>query len=130
MTPESHELGYFGNIWVRQNVLLKKGGATEGHYHEFDHVTLLATGKARVTVEGFDPKEFTAPTFIVIKKEHKHHFEALEDNTIWYCVFALRDVHGEVTDIYSGDNSPYASVSKEKVKDLEEKTVLYNKDLE
>jgi hypothetical protein len=26
---------------------------------------------------------------------------------LWYCVFALRDENGEVTDVYSGDNSPY-----------------------
>lgn len=32
---------------------------------------------------------------------------ALEDDTLYYCVFALRDVDGNVTDIYSGNNSPY-----------------------
>lgn len=102
-----HELGYFGNIWVRQNLLEKAGDIHPGHEHYFDHVSLLATGKVEVTVEGYPPKEFTAPTFIVIKKEHKHTFRALTDNTLWYCVFALRDVDGDVTDIYSGDNSPY-----------------------
>jgi hypothetical protein len=108
---ERHELGYFGNIWVRQNLLKKSGEVTQGHKHHFDHVSLLATGKVRVEVEGFEPKEFTAPTFIVIKKEHSHKFTALEDNTLWYCVFALRDVDGEVTDIYSGDNSPYGAAA-------------------
>ena len=102
-----HELGYFGNVWVRQNYLAKVGDAHPGHKHHFDHVSLLATGKVRVTVEGYPSKEFTAPTFIVIKKEHNHTFEALADGTLWYCVFALRDINGEVTDIYSGDNSPY-----------------------
>jgi hypothetical protein len=104
-----HELGYFGNIWVRQNLLERKGFIHAGHRHHFDHVSLLASGKVRVTVEGYPPKEFTAPTFIVIKKEHHHTFEALEDGTLWYCVFALRDIDGEVTDFYSGDNSPYGS---------------------
>lgn len=104
-----HELGYFGNIWVRQNLLEHAGDVHPGHKHHFDHVSLLASGKVRVTVEGYPPKEFSAPTFIVIKKEHKHTFEALQDGTLWYCVFALRDVDGEVTDFYSGDNSPYGS---------------------
>lgn len=106
-----HELGYFGNIWVRQNYLPTAGEFSPGHFHYFDHVSLLAKGKVRVEVEGFEPKEFTAPTFIVIKKEHKHKFTALEDDTLWYCVFALRDVNGEVTDIYDGDNSPYGGFS-------------------
>lgn len=109
----SHELGYFGNIWVRQNYFEKSGDAHPGHKHNFDHVSLLASGKVRVTVEGFPPKEFTAPTFIVIKKEHNHHFEALEDGTLWYCVFALRDIDGKVTDFYGGDNSPYGSADSD-----------------
>ena len=110
MSIVRHELGYFGNIWVRQNILVYKGETNDGgHYHHFDHVSLLATGSVRVEVEGYEPKDFHAPTFIVIKKEHKHKFTALTDNVLWYCVFALRDVDGEVTDIYSGDNSPYSA---------------------
>jgi hypothetical protein len=104
-----HELGYFGNIWVRQNLLEKAGDQHLGHTHNFDHVSLLVNGKVRVTVRGYPPKEFTAPTFIVIRKQFHHTFEALEDRTVWYCVFALRDIDGEVTDFYSGDNSPYGS---------------------
>lgn len=109
MTVEENTLGYFGNIWVRQNMLAKAGDKTLGHKHHFDHVSLLCSGKVRVTVADFPPKEFTAPTFIVVRKEYEHHFEALEDQTVWYCVFALRDIDGNVTDIYSGDNSPYGS---------------------
>jgi hypothetical protein len=127
MTVGRHELGYFGNIWVRQNLLEKAGDSTQGHYHKFDHVSLLATGKVQVEVDGYPPKEFTAPTFIVIKKEYSHKFTALADNTIWYCVFALRDEDGDVTDIYGEDNSPYGSVSADywtKVQQLEQETVL------
>lgn len=95
---QSAELGYFGNIWVRQNLLAKAGTETVGHKHRFDHVSLLAQGKVRVHVEGHEPKEFTAPTFIVIRKEHNHTFTALTDDTMWYCVFALRDLDGEPID--------------------------------
>jgi quercetin dioxygenase-like cupin family protein len=103
------ELGYFGNIWVRQNYFSKAGEVHPGHKHHFDHVTLLAKGSVQVKVEDHPPKVFEAPTFIIIKKEHSHEITALEDDTLWYCVFALRDADGEVTDIYSGDNSPYSS---------------------
>jgi hypothetical protein len=109
MSIVSHSLGYFGNIWVRQNYLHQAGEYVDGHLHAFDHVSLLTQGKVRVEIEGFEPKEFTAPTFIVIKKEYKHKFTALEDKTLWYCVFALRDINGEVTDIYDAENSPYGA---------------------
>ncbi len=105
------ELGYFGNIWVRQNFLKCQGDKHAGHQHDFDHVSLLVSGKVRVTVDGFPPKEFSAPTFIVIKKEHRHTFEALEDKTLWYCVFALRDINGDVIDFYDGKNTPYGTPS-------------------
>lgn len=101
------DLGYFGNIWVKQNLLLKSQDNGGGHVHSFDHVTLLCQGKVKVEVQGYPPKEFTAPTFIVIRKEHEHKITALEDNTIYYCVFALRDIDGEVVDdIYGGQHDP------------------------
>lgn len=95
---QSTEMGYFGNIWVRQNVLPKTGDSFGGHQHYFDHVTLLVKGKVSVDVEGHAPKEFTAPTFIVIKKEHEHKITALTDDVLYFCVFALRDMDGEVID--------------------------------
>ena len=112
----SNELGYFGNIWVRSHVLSKNGDVNGGgHLHPHDHVTMLHKGRIRVDVT--DPeteerrsKEFTAPTFIVIRKNLKHKFTALEDDVQYYCVFALRDIDGEVTDIYSGNNDPYNTV--------------------
>lgn len=101
-------MGYFGNIWVRSNFLAKKGEDNGGgHRHNFDHISLLVQGKILVEVDGYESKEFTAPTFIMVKKQHKHKITALTDNTAWFCVFALRDVDGDVTNIYSGDNSPY-----------------------
>jgi len=103
-----NQLGYFGNVWVRSHYFAKAGDNNDGgHSHHHDHVTLLAVGSVRVEVEGFEPKDFHAPTFITIKKEHHHKFTALTDCVVYYCVFALRDLDGEVTEIYSGDNSPY-----------------------
>jgi hypothetical protein len=49
---------------------------------------------------------FVAPTYIVIKKQHRHQIVALEDDTVFYCIFAMRDIDGEVTDIYQEGNLP------------------------
>jgi len=128
-----NELGFYGNIWVRSHTYRKAGDVNGGgHYHKFDHVSLLVKGAVRVEVEGCEPKRYMAPTFIIIDKDKKHNIIALEDDTIWYCVFALRDVDGEVTDIYSGDNSPYDALDDEdynlmKIQQLEQKTILTDK---
>lgn len=90
------DLGYFGNIWVRQNILPHSGDVFPGHKHRFDHVSLLIRGSVEVQVKGSPRKIFKAPTFIVIRKEYEHRFTALEDDTVFYCIFALRDIDGEV----------------------------------
>lgn len=105
----SHSLGFFGNIWVRQNELEFAGDSVQGHKHTFDHVSLLMKGTVEVEVEGYEPKQFTAPTFIVIKKEHMHKFTAITDDCCWFCTFAMRDINGEVADMYGEQNSPYGT---------------------
>ncbi len=112
-------MGYFGNIWVRMHSYPKAGDIHKGHKHHFDHVTIVTSGRVLCEVEGHTPKEFTAPTFIVISKDKVHNFTALEDNTTYFCVYALRDLDGNVTDVFSGDNSPYdgETMSKTEVED-------------
>jgi hypothetical protein len=121
---KSFELGYFGNIWVKQNVFELAGESHDGHEHKFDHVTLLVSGKVSVKVKDNEPKEFTAPTFIVIRKEQRHQITALADGTVYYCVYALRNLDGDIMDIFGEHHDPESSSGKdngywEKVKQLE-----------
>lgn len=111
MTIGTEELGYIGNIWVRQNHLEKIGDQVGGHIHYFDHVTLLAKGSISVQIDENEPKTFTAPTFVVIKKEHRHKITALVDDTYYYCVFAVRDIDGDPTDIYDAANAPWFAMA-------------------
>lgn len=104
-------MGFFGNIWVRQHEL-KNGERYDGHKHHFDHVTLLARGTVKVEVEGRS-KQFTAPTFIIIRKERQHQITALSDDVLYYCVFALRDLDGEVVEIYSQGHDPLSNDPKD-----------------
>jgi hypothetical protein len=123
----SHELGFFGNIWVRQNLIEKSGEFHDGHKHHFDHVSLLTKGSVEVEVDGHPPKRFTAPTFIVIKKELNHKFTALEDDVNWYCVFALRDLNGEVIEIFGDQHNPLSAAAVEqpiKQQEIKEKSWL------
>lgn len=105
------ELGYFGNIWVRQNTIEKAGESFPGHKHKFDHVTLLVKGGIEVEVEGHAPKHFVAPTFVIIRKEHEHKVTSLTDDVIYYCVFALRNLDGEAIEDMAGEQVDPMSAS-------------------
>ncbi len=110
MTLSNHELGYFGNIWVRQNILSEKGESFPGHKHRFDHVTLLVQGEIEIEVEGKPPKQFKAPTFVIIRKEKEHKVTALTDDVMYYCVFALRNIDGEpIEDMASEEVDPMSA---------------------
>jgi len=93
----------YGNVWVRR-WWWKQGDILNGHTHNFDHVSLLYRGSAKVTVDGVETT-YHAPIELIIPKDKEHKVEALEDNTVWMCVFAVRDEKGEV-DIYGEANNP------------------------
>jgi hypothetical protein len=91
------------NVYCRLMNFLKKGDVEEGHFHDYDHGTLLATGK--VLVEKFDAdrnviasKIFTAPTFLFIEKDVAHRLTAMEDNTVATCIHALRSITDDILD--------------------------------
>jgi quercetin dioxygenase-like cupin family protein len=82
----------------------KAGDIEHGHTHPFDHLTLLAAGSLRVTVNG-QTTEFKAPHMIYIKAEFNHELVALEDNTVAFCIHALRKGNG-VDDIIDPASIP------------------------
>lgn len=90
------------NVLVRMVKLLRVGDYTEGHAHTFDHITLLATG-AVLMEHPNGSQEFRAPHLIVTPKDIAHKFTALEPNTLYCCIHAIRD---ENNNIVSPDTSP------------------------
>lgn len=82
-------LACVSNLWLRQMHFIKAGDANEGHVHNFDHITLLAKGSVEVDVEG-NKTTFAAPHMIYITAGKRHFITALEDDTLAYCVHALR----------------------------------------
>jgi quercetin dioxygenase-like cupin family protein len=86
-------LGCVANLFSRQMHFEKAGDTELGHTHPFDHLTLLAAGSVKITVEGKETV-FKAPHMIYIHKDKVHKLEALEDNTVAYCIHALRDGNG------------------------------------
>lgn len=84
------KLGCVANLYSRQMHFKKAGDKEFGHAHCFDHLTLLASGSLKVIVEGVET-DFIAPFMIYIAKDKLHELIALEDNTVAYCIHALRD---------------------------------------
>jgi len=90
-------IGCVANLFSRQMHFEKAGDVEHGHTHSFDHLTLLANGKLKIVVDGKE-STFVAPQMIYIKAEKMHELTALEDNTVAYCIHALR-IGEDVDDI-------------------------------
>jgi len=133
-----------GNIYVRPNLLEKKGDKTAGHLHKFDHTTIFFRGsfhiraarkyrqyecaachhvfESRLTISPDCPscgdkidkknigereelvaeRDFTAPSHCLIKADIEHEIVALEDSSLYWCVYSHRTPQGKVTQIYEG----------------------------
>jgi quercetin dioxygenase-like cupin family protein len=89
--PPEVNIGCVANMFVRQMCFKQPGDAEQGHKHNFDHLTLLATGKLLVEV-GTESTIFVAPAMIYINKDIAHKLIALEPNTVAYCIHGLRDM--------------------------------------
>lgn len=86
-------IGCVANLYSRMMHFVKAGDIEVGHTHQFDHLTLLAAGSLKVVVDGVE-SVFKAPHMIYIHKDKVHELTALEDNTLAYCIHALRDGDG------------------------------------
>lgn len=97
MNQPEINIGCVANLYSRMMHFVKAGDTEIGHTHQFDHLTLLAKGKLKVTVEG-KTSEFTAPHMIYIHADKVHELVALTDNTVAYCIHALRTNEGDIID--------------------------------
>ena len=78
------------NVFIKQMHFQFAGDREEGHAHLFDHLTLLASGRLKLTALGKET-EFKAPHHIFIKAGVVHELEALEDNTVVHCIHGIRE---------------------------------------
>ena len=77
------------DVFIKSIHFTEKGWIARTHAHVYDHQTLLAAGMLRVTVEE-EEHVYTAPHIIVVKAGKHHMLEALEDNTLAYCIHAIK----------------------------------------
>jgi hypothetical protein len=98
------QISCVSNLFSKMMHFQQAGNIEYGHCHIFDHLTLLAAGSLRVTIGGAST-DYKAPHMIYIRKDVQHQLEALEDNTVAFCIHALRKGEG-VGDIIDPDSIP------------------------
>jgi quercetin dioxygenase-like cupin family protein len=77
------------DVFIKQMVFRKAGDRVMTHAHVYDHQSLLATGRLKLTVDGA-ASYWQAPSILVIQQGKYHEMEALEDHTVAYCIHAIK----------------------------------------
>lgn len=87
-TSKKANHGFYANIYWREHTLAKAGDKHKGHKHVIDHATVVMKGSIDVLIEGKNTFIARAPCVIEIDKDKVHEFTALEDDTVYFCIFA------------------------------------------
>ena len=104
MSYPDAKISVVANTWIKAMRFNNVGDTLEGHAHTFNHQTVIANGKIRVTVEGKDT-DFEAPQVVFIQAGKEHKLTALEAGSMAFCVHALHSGEKE-EDIIDPDSIP------------------------
>jgi len=90
------------NVFVKMHQIETAGVEYKGHYHNYDHTTLVVTGKVKVLFgavpeAGLKEEEriYSAPSMFITRAFRRHTITTLEDNTTFCCIHAIRDDNGQ-----------------------------------
>lgn len=75
---------HYGNDIYAKETFIDEGLLLKKHTHPFDHLSILAHGQVKVTVEGVETIK-CAPCCILIEANKEHSVEALTE-VVWYCI--------------------------------------------
>lgn len=84
--PPEVEWTTVDRVFIKQMLIAKAGSFVPQHAHKYDHTSMLATGAVRVWRDGVFDGDRQAPEPIFIAAGVKHTFQALEDNTLIFCI--------------------------------------------
>lgn len=90
---------FFSTGVYAKRMTLLKGFEAFSHSHNYDHISILAKGRARVTTDGTD-QIYEQGACIEIKAGVHHRIQALEDVT-WFCIHS--SAAGEIDEVLTGD---------------------------
>lgn len=123
--------GVTNKIAIQHNIFVKQmdfDGANVtycGHHHDYDHVTMVASGRVRVKFGAVpfaglpeEEKEYEAVSMFVTRAFRTHEITALEPDTSVCCIHALRTKDGEIfepdvpKDHFVEESVPSINISK------------------
>ncbi len=78
-----------GGLYFRAICLENVGDVVPQHTHDYAHVTLVASGKARMWIDGVWVADIPAFKAVEIEAGRQHVFQALEPKTRLSCVHNL-----------------------------------------
>lgn len=86
---------FSSGLYAKQMVIPKDSYAFQ-HKHEYDHLSVLATGKVLVKKDD-NVEEIVAPACVNIEARKTHSILALED-CVWFCIHATHETNHENID--------------------------------
>lgn len=107
-----------GNVFIRPNSLPKKGDRIDGHKHNFDHTTIIFKGAVHVIAKLEDgtriERDFAAPghpsgapSHCLIRAGVEHEITALDDGTVFWCVYSHNTPQATISQVYDGWQEAY-----------------------
>lgn len=87
---------HFGGGSYAKETLIKAGELLTQHSHPHDHLSILARGTAKVSVDGVSTF-YEGPTCIHVPAHKAHAVEAVTD-LVWFCIWATDDTDPETVD--------------------------------
>jgi hypothetical protein len=91
VTPEAEVMHALANgVYIKAMMLDQVGWTAVQHSHNYDHLTLVASGAVFVKV-GDDVAAYDAPAVVFVKAHSVHKIMARLPNTVCYCIHRLND---------------------------------------
>jgi len=89
-------LHHFGGGTYAKEMQVPAGMVVEKHMHDFTHLSILASGKAAVTIDG-KTQTITGPHCLTVEAGKQHTIFAIT-NLVWYCVHATECTDADEVD--------------------------------
>lgn len=89
MCEDIYTKHHFNSGVYSREMHLPEGWAAETHKHKFSHMSILASGKVKVTIDNI-VTEYTAPVVVSIEAGKVHGIYAYTDS-IWFCIHATEE---------------------------------------
>ena len=80
---------HFGGGVYAKEARIPAGTLATQHVHSFDHLSLLASGRVVVSVEGHGT-EYSAPACLKIEAGKAHSVYAMTD-AVWFCIHSTEE---------------------------------------